>query len=79
MWCSCVRCEQMSVNVTARTGPKLVRSTMAGAAEEADGWSDLPPTETVACSGIARAAEWLHREVKTPRDGACWHVYMRSE
>ncbi|CBJ27220.1 Zinc finger FYVE domain-containing protein [Ectocarpus siliculosus] len=35
----------------------------SGAAEEADGWSDLPPTETVACSGIARAAEWLHREV----------------
>ncbi|CAM9302396.1 unnamed protein product [Pylaiella littoralis] len=30
---------------------------------EADGWSDLPPTETVACSGMARAAEWLHREV----------------
>ncbi|CAM9679024.1 unnamed protein product [Scytosiphon promiscuus] len=30
---------------------------------DADGWSDLPSTETVACSGMARAAEWLHREV----------------
>lgn len=35
-----------------------------GAGAEADGWSDLPPTETVACSGMARAAEWLHREVR---------------
>ena len=34
---------------------------------EADGWSDLPPTETVACSGMARAAEWLHREVRRTR------------
>lgn len=31
---------------------------------EAEGWSDLPPAETVACSGMARAAEWLHREVR---------------
>ncbi|CAM9427949.1 unnamed protein product, partial [Hapterophycus canaliculatus] len=35
-----------------------------GTASDADGWSDLPSTETVACSGMARAAEWLHREVR---------------
>lgn len=68
-------CEPVSVN--ARTGPKLVRSTMAGAAEEADGWSDLPPTETVACSGIARAAEWLHREARHHEMMlACTHIAL---
>eukprot|EP00903_Cladosiphon_okamuranus_P008039 g7754.t1 len=45
-----------------------------GSGAEADGWSDLPSAETVACSGMARAAEWLHREVvhqliKLHRDG----------
>ncbi|CAM9340264.1 unnamed protein product [Laminaria digitata] len=31
--------------------------------DEADGWSDMPPADTVACCGMARAAEWLYREV----------------
>lgn len=43
--------------------------------EEADGWSDLPPADTVACCGMARAAEWLQREVgKHARDAAVFFL-----
>lgn len=35
--------------------------------DEADGWSDMPPADTVACCGMARAAEWLYREVRDAR------------
>ncbi|CAM9212244.1 unnamed protein product [Discosporangium mesarthrocarpum] len=28
-----------------------------------EGWNALPPATTVACCGMVRAAEWLHREV----------------
>lgn len=33
---------------------------------DGDGWSQMPPADTVACCGMARAAEWLHREVMRP-------------